>query len=55
MKNNNNGRLRRFFCSHKNADWYSKKELFSNLSGDTVYKVCKDCGKQIDEKFIRHD
>lgn len=49
------GKIGQFFCKHKNANWYEKKEPFQTLSGDMHYKVCSDCGKQVDERFIRHD
>lgn len=49
------GKIGQFFCRHKNTEWFLKKEPFANLSGDRQYKVCKDCGKQMDTKFVRHD
>lgn len=49
------GRLAQFFCRHKNTEWYQKQEPFFSLNGDRHYKFCNDCGKKIDEMFIRHD
>jgi len=49
------GKIGQFFCKHKNANWFQKKERFFNLSGDKHYKVCTDCGKTVDARFVRHD
>ena len=49
------GKVGQFLCKHKNSEWYQKREPFFNLSGDTHYKVCADCGKQVDKRFVRHD
>jgi len=48
-------KIGQFFCKHKNVNWYAKKEPFQTLSGDRQYKICMDCGKRLDERFIRHD
>ena len=49
------GKLGQWFCKHKNKQWYKKQEMFQSLAGDTSYQICKDCGKEIDTMFIRHD
>ena len=49
------GKIGQFFCRHKNTRWYEKNGPFFALNGDRHYKICNDCGKQVDEKFIRHD
>lgn len=49
------GKLGQFFCKHKNNGWYKKNSTFSIISGEQSYKVCRDCGKILDEQFIRYD
>lgn len=39
------------FCHH-NALWYKNVGPYHNLSGEKRYKVCKKCGKILDETFI---
>lgn len=46
---------RTFFCRHKNTEWMKKVEKFQNLSGETRYLVCQDCGKVIDTMFVKHE
>lgn len=41
------GKIGQFFCKHKNTGWYTKSHKFKSLQGDTQYKVCKDCGKEL--------
>ena len=51
----NKSKIGQFFCRHKESQWCQKSQLFFNLSGDRVYLICLDCGKQIDSKFVKHD
>jgi hypothetical protein len=48
-------KLRQFFCRHKNADWYKKESLFVAISGETLYYVCNDCGKELDKRFLEYE
>lgn len=55
VKINQKGKLGQFFCRHHNQEWLKKIEKYHNLSGDTHYLICKDCGKELDTRFISHD
>lgn len=48
------GKIGQFFCKHKNVGWYREDgQPFLALSGYAKYKICKDCGKEIDSYFER--
>lgn len=39
------------FCHHEGV-WCRRVEPYYSLSGERQYKVCKRCGKILDETFI---
>lgn len=41
-------------CKHDGI-WCKQPSKFGNLSGERHYKVCRKCGKTIDERFIKYD
>jgi hypothetical protein len=45
----------KLLCNHENKDWFAKKSMFHALNGERQYQVCKDCGKELDERFIKYD
>lgn len=49
------GKVGQFFCKHKYTNWYAKKAPYLVLSGDRHYKICVDCGKELDTRFVEHD
>lgn len=55
----NKNKLRQFFCKHRNTGAYKKQSpqgpTFYNLRGETIYTICKDCGKEIGEMFWEHE
>lgn len=55
MNTNHKSKIKQFFCKHKNTIWYEMKGPFFSLNGERHYKFCNDCGKKVDERFIRHD
>lgn len=48
-------KLLQLFCRHKNSEWFTKKAKFYTISGEQQYKVCKDCGKVIDEFYMTYE
>lgn len=44
-----------FFCRHKNTSWYKKQSKFQSISGETHYKFCEDCGKQLDKRHLKYE
>lgn len=45
----------KLLCKHKNKGWYVKRSMFYMLEGELHYQVCKDCGKELDQQFIKYD
>lgn len=48
-------KLRQFFCRHKNTGWYGKKSMFMMIGGETHYKICNDCGKELGTRFLEYE
>lgn len=43
--------LKQMVCRHE-IEQRVKKEEYSHLQGDTVYHVCRKCGKVVKEEFL---
>lgn len=48
-------KLKILFCKHDSCSWYTKSRQFYNLSGETQYKICDNCGKEISTIFVKYD
>ena len=48
-------KLKRLLCRHDHCSWYTKNQQFHNLSGETRYLICEDCGKETLEIFVEYD
>ena len=45
-------KIAQFFCEHRNAGWYrDDSATFQIVSGERHFKICRDCGKVLDERF----
>lgn len=49
-------KIRQLFCWHNHTNWCRKVSkdgvILFNLSGETHYLVCEDCGKVLKERFV---
>lgn len=48
-------KLKRLMCRHNISSWYTKSQQFYNLSGETQYLICDECGKEISTIFVKYD
>lgn len=56
MKFNIKRGLKQLFCRHKETQLIRKKQsVFSAISGDRIYVVCKKCKKVTGSFFAEHE
>ena len=48
-------KLKQLLCRHKNIGYYTKISKYHNLQGETVYRICNDCGKIISSEFYNNE
>ena len=60
MKKHSNGIVKKnkfmqLFCRHKNIGSFTDQSTLQSISGETVYHICKDCGKMKGKQFLRYE
>ena len=48
-------KIKQLFCRHKKSSWYTKDTMFQSLKGEHQYRICDECGKELDQIFLEYE